>query len=256
MSVVFLIEGREVTRESLVHTHLPLVKYVVGLIPGSLPPYVDHDDLLQEGIIGLLDAAARFDDSRGLRFVTYAQHRIYGALVDHLRSMAWTTRSARSRKRLIEEEERRVWLECGRAASREDLIKRTGLSARAVDEALTYRSVPLSFDALETAYGADSRDAASLLHALRDNVDISARLEHQERHALLLRALNGIPARQRRVITLLYLESRPVSAVMSELHVSESRVSQIKKQALGKLRAVLGSPAAMAEPAASRAETA
>lgn len=256
MSVVFTIEGRDFTREALVHTHLPLVKYVVGLIPGSLPPYVDHDDLIQEGVLGLLDAAARFDDSRGLRFSTYAQHRIYGALVDHLRSMAWTTRTARSRKRQVEEEERRVWAECGRAATREDLIERTGLSARVVDAALTYRSVPLSYDALETAYGADSRDAASLLDALRDNVDISARLERQEQRALLLGAIATLPPSQQRVIISVYFQRRPVSAVMSELHVTESRVSQIKKQALRNLRAALERSFATADSAISRAETA
>ena len=92
----YRINGVECTREELIHKYLHIVKYVAGKISVSLPPNVDLNDLINDGIVGLIDAIEKYDDSRGVKFETYAITRINGSIIDALRALDWVPRSASS----------------------------------------------------------------------------------------------------------------------------------------------------------------
>src|SRR5271165_4233323 len=101
-SRTYAIAGRNLSREEIVHKFLPLVKYVAGRISINLPPHVEINDLINEGILGLIDAINKYDDSRGVKFETYAITRINGAILDALRALDWVPRAVRQRAREIE----------------------------------------------------------------------------------------------------------------------------------------------------------
>ncbi|HYK53946.1 MAG TPA: sigma-70 family RNA polymerase sigma factor, partial [Candidatus Eremiobacteraceae bacterium] len=96
------IGGMTLTREEVIHKYLHLVKYVAGRISINLPPHVEINDLINEGILGLIDAIGKYDDSRGVKFETYAITRINGAILDALRALDWVPRAVRQKAREME----------------------------------------------------------------------------------------------------------------------------------------------------------
>ena len=98
----YVIGGVELSRDEIVHKYLHLVKYVAGRISVNLPPNVEINDLINDGILGLIDAIEKYDDARGVKFETYAITRINGAILDALRSLDWVPRAVRQRARELE----------------------------------------------------------------------------------------------------------------------------------------------------------
>ena len=98
----YIIGGVELSREEIVHKYLHLVKYVAGRISINLPPNVEINDLINDGILGLIDAIEKYDDARGVKFETYAITRINGAILDALRALDWVPRAVRQRARELE----------------------------------------------------------------------------------------------------------------------------------------------------------
>ena len=98
----YVIAGAELSREEIVHKYLHLVKYVAGRISINLPPNVEINDLINDGILGLIDAIEKYDDARGVKFETYAITRISGAILDALRALDWVPRAVRQRARELE----------------------------------------------------------------------------------------------------------------------------------------------------------
>src|SRR6202048_153325 len=98
----YVIGGGPLSREEIIHKYLHLVKYVAGRISINLPPNVEINDLINEGILGLIDAINKYDDSRGVKFETYAITRINGAILDALRALDWVPRAVRQKAREME----------------------------------------------------------------------------------------------------------------------------------------------------------
>src|ERR1700686_464822 len=98
----YSIAGQSLSREEIIHKFLPLLKYVAGKISVSLPTHVDINDLINEGILGLIDAIGKYDDSRGVKFETYAITRINGSILDALRALDWVPRAVRQKARELE----------------------------------------------------------------------------------------------------------------------------------------------------------
>src|SRR5579862_4911531 len=130
----YVIGGVELTREEIVHKYLHLVKYVAGRISVNLPPNVEINDLINDGILGLIDAIEKYDDGRGVKFETYAITRINGAILDALRSLDWVPRAVRQRARELERVHQELELELGRAPSEEETAARMGLTMRELDQ--------------------------------------------------------------------------------------------------------------------------
>src|SRR2546423_4480755 len=117
-------------REALVEAHLAQVKYIADRLAAKLPRFVDRDDLVGAGVIGLLDAVDKYDPKRGVLFRTYAELRVRGAMLDSLRALDWVPRSLRRRARAVEQTFQRIEQERGRAAHEEEVAAALGLTLR------------------------------------------------------------------------------------------------------------------------------
>jgi RNA polymerase sigma factor for flagellar operon FliA len=222
------------SEEDLVKQHAPLVKRLAHHLAGRLPDSVQIDDLIQAGMLGLLEAARRFRADAGARFETYATTRIRGAMVDALRPSDWTPRSVSRRARELAEAVQRVEHRLGRAATDAEIMAELGLDADAYHQATrdVAASRVLSLDELAEAGGANGEPA--------DPATPEAAADRGGLRALLAKAIRGLPEREQQVLALYYDEELNLREIGQVLGVSESRVCQIHGQALARLRARTG----------------
>ncbi len=235
----YVISGYELTREEIVHKYLHLVKYVAGRISINLPPNVEINDLINDGILGLIDAIEKYDDDRGVKFETYAITRINGAILDALRALDWVPRAVRQRARELERVYQELEVQLGRAATEDEVAERMGLTPKELDT-LMQKIRGTSVLSLEEFLPNEKGYEIPLLDTLRDSEnDVTSAVETREIKAALVRAVDELPAQERTVISLYYFEGLTLKEIKSALNVSESRVSQIHAQAVIHLRAKL-----------------
>ena len=214
-------------------SHLPKVKFIADRIAAKLPPSVERDDLYGAGVIGLIDAVERFDNSRGVAFTTFAEMRVRGAILDNLRSLDWASRSTRRRAREVQAASAQLEQENGRAATETEVAAQMKISVTELRESLQdIRGLRVS-----TLDECDEETGISLA----DNIcDTSAsqleKIEIAEQRRLLSIAVDKLPERERQVIALYYLEEMTMKEIAEVLGVTESRVSQLKSQAAARLR--------------------
>lgn len=216
---------------------LPLVKRLAGQLLARLPASVEADDIVQAGLIGLMDAVNRFEQGQGVRFEAYAAQRIRGAMLDELRAGDWLPRSLRRNQREIERT----------IAGLEQSLKRVPL-AREVAGALDM-SVPEYHEMLnetssyqlvylEDFSGSDDYSQDGLLDRLRiDDESNPMQLLHDRgfREALI-DAVDGLPERERRLMNMYYEDQLNFREIAATLGVTESRVCQLRTQAIARLR--------------------
>jgi RNA polymerase sigma factor FliA len=225
----YVIAGAELSREEIVHKYLHLVKYVAGRISINLPPNVEINDLINDGILGLIDAIEKYDDARGVKFETYAITRISGAILDALRALDWVPRAVRQRARELE----RIYQEL------EEVATRMGMTVKELD-VLMQKVRGTSVLSLEEFLPNERGYEIPLLDTLRDDGnEVSSAVEAREVKAALVRAVDSLPMQERTVISLYYFEGLTLKEIKGVLNVSESRVSQIHAQAVIHLRAKL-----------------
>ncbi len=235
----YVIGGLELTREEVVHKYLHLVKYVAGRISINLPPNVEINDLINDGILGLIDATEKYDDARGVKFETYAITRINGAILDALRALDWVPRAVRQRARELERVYQELEAELGRAATTDEVAERMGLSLKELD-VLMQKIRGTSVLSLEEFLPNEKGYEIPLLDTLKDlENDVTSAVEAREIKAALVRAVDELPPQERTVISLYYFEGLTLKEIKGALNVSESRVSQIHAQAVIHLRAKL-----------------
>ena len=222
---------RRTAEEQLVREHLPLVQYAVSDMVGRIPRQVPRDDLVSAAMVGLAQAARSFDAERGISFERYASTRIRGALIDELRSRDWASRSVRFKARRMAVCVEDLTAELGRAPSTTEIATRMGVSAGTVDSLSddVHRAVVLNYDSV-IAEG----DAEDILPA--DTISPETVLLDRERTAYLGDAIEALPERLRRVVVGYFFEERPMLELADELGVSESRISQMRAEALGLLK--------------------
>lgn len=206
---------------------MPLVGYIVHELAARLPRHVDHGDLHSAGYLGLVQAAGSFDESRGVPFRSYANTRVRGAIMDELRTKSWGSRSVRQLGRLRDEAVSHLAALHGRMPSQAEIAAHIGVSVAeltAADDDL-HRTVVLSMDA------APSLDAfePSMPHP-----DVTPEIEllRDEENRYLHAAVEALPDRLRTVVTMYFLQGRPMADIAVVLDVSESRVSQMRAEAL------------------------
>ena len=232
----YVIGGVELSREEIVHKYLHLVKYVAGRISVNLPPNVEINDLINDGILGLIDAIEKYDDGRGVKFETYAITRINGAILDALRSLDWVPRAVRQRARELERVYQELELEFGRAPNEEEVAARMGLSVRELDQ-LIQRVRGTAVLSLEEFLPNEKGYEIPLVDTLKDDEsDVTSEVEQREVRAELVAAVDSLSAQERTVIRLYYFEGQTLKEIKGALGVSESRVSQIHAQAVIHLR--------------------
>jgi RNA polymerase sigma factor for flagellar operon FliA len=225
---------QDMPQDELVLRHADLVKRIGYHLVSRMPPNVEVDDLIQAGMIGLLDAARHYTESKGANFETYAGIRIRGAMLDEVRKSDWTPRSVHRNVREMAEVVRRVENETGHDAKPADIAAALNVSLddyhKLVQDAACCRL--FSFDSLRgpddenpSDYAADNRPGP-----LDDLTEADFR-------KALARAIDGLPDREKLVLALYYDEELNLREVGEVLDVSESRVCQIHGQALVRLRA-------------------
>ncbi|GAC1546735.1 MAG: RNA polymerase sigma factor WhiG [Candidatus Velthaea sp.] len=235
----YVVGGLELSREEIVHKYLHLVKYVAGRISINLPPNVEINDLINDGILGLIDAIEKYDDDRGVKFETYAITRINGAILDALRALDWVPRAVRQRARELERVYQELEVQLGRAASEDEVAERMGLTLKELDT-LMQKIRGTAVLSLEEFLPNEKGYEIPLLDTLKDlENDVTSAVEAREIKAALVRAVEELPQQERTVISLYYFEGLTLKEIKGALNVSESRVLQIHAQAVIHLRAKL-----------------
>jgi RNA polymerase sigma factor for flagellar operon FliA len=220
----------------LIEQHLPLVRHVVFQVAVHFPRHVDREELATAGALGLVEAARRFDETRGVPFDRFAAQRIRGAILDAVRAADWAPRSVRTLARRLESVEQKLATDLGRVPS----LSETAAALDMKIEELTklqdrmFRSVVL---ALEYEVS-DSDEDLTLVDVLSDEstLEPSEELEVRELHSYLRDAVKLLPDRHRLVIVGYFLEGRKSQDLAELLGVTESRISQLRSEALVMLR--------------------
>jgi RNA polymerase sigma factor FliA len=221
-------------RESMIEDHLPQVRYMAERLAAKLPPWVEVDDLIGAGMLGLLDAVDKFDASRGVKFKTYAELRIRGAIIDSLRDLDWAPRSMRRRAREVEAAYAQV--EAVNGHSTDEQVASVLKISLAEFHQLLQDLRSLTITALDTD---EDDDRPTPRQNLGHHITPGATYETTELRANLVHAIDRLPPRQREVVALYYVEELTMKEVGAALGVTESRVSQIHTQAVIRLRTSL-----------------
>lgn len=224
-------------RKALIEANLPLVKHIVFQVAVHFPRHVDREELARAGALGLVEAARRYDDDRGVPFDRFAAQRIRGAILDAVRAADWAPRSVRTLARRLESVEQRLATELGRVPTLAEMAEVMGIEITELTrlQDRVFRSVVL---ALEHEVTDDDDEDLTLVDVLvdRSQVEPSEELESRELHAYLRDAVHLLPDRHRLVIVGYFLEGRTSHELARFLGVTESRVSQLRSEALEMLR--------------------
>ena len=232
----YVIAGTAYTREEVIHRYIHLVKYVAGRISVNLPPNVELNDLINDGVVGLIDAIEKYDDSRGVKFETYAITRIHGAIIDALRALDWVPRAIRQKARELERTQHDLEAEFGRQPSDDEVAGKMGIPKRELEQ-LQQKVRSTSVLSLEEHLPNDRGSDIPLLDTLKgDEGDIGLDVESREIRESLVAAVCALSKQERTVIELYYFEGQTLKEIKVVLNVSESRVSQIHAQAVIHLR--------------------
>jgi len=225
-------------RDQLITEYLPYVKRIVHRIAVHLPSTIDIDDLMNVGVIGLIQAVDRYDPSRDNKFMTYAVFRIKGAVLSELRSRDFLSRSNRRKIRDLENACLKLEQKLGREVDDEEIAEELGVDIEQIRRTKQMSSISfISFEELEFS----SRDEKEkLLSYLVDNDDDALTLARlKEIKEAVARAIEQLPGKEKLVISLYYLDELTMKETGKVLNITESRVSQIHSQAILRLRAKL-----------------
>ncbi len=221
-----------------VEAGLPFVEALARRMAATMPHSIDLSDLVQDGVIGLIDAAHRFDDSRGIKFETFAERRIRGAMIDALRKDAWP-RGVRRVRRELEAAREKLRATLGHEPSLADLAHAIGSDEKRLGKTIVRINTIESTSPFSNADTVDeSQLPAVLVPAEPERPDLQ--YERDEVRARVRNAIATLPVREQRVIALYYYNEVTMKDIGAELGVNESRVSQLHARAIRRLRESLG----------------
>lgn len=224
-------------KEQCLKEYAPLVKRIAHFMMLKLPNSVQVDDLIQAGMIGLLDAAGRYDELRGAQFETYASQRIRGAMLDELRGADWLPRSMRSDMRLIENAISRAQQRLGKAPTESEIAKELDISLQDYQQRLQEsRGAQLMY--VEDFHNDDGEDFFERFETDGKSNPLELLKDERFRDALI-KAIENLPERERMLMGMHYEQDMNLREIGEVLGVGESRVCQLHSQAVGRLRSML-----------------
>jgi RNA polymerase sigma factor for flagellar operon FliA len=221
--------------------HLPIVQFIARRIHERLPQHVPIEDLYSAGVLGLLDAFGRFDPLMQVKFSTYAQFRIRGAILDSLRTLDWSPRELRRKGRAIEEAIRALTGQLSRSPTDIEIAQKLDISLAAYQRLLGELK-GLEIGSLHDQRSEDSDEEELDLIPGRPEDNPLSRYLAGEMRERLTKAIEDLPERERLVLTLYYYEETTMKEIGLILGLAESRVSQIRASAVLHLRALLSAP--------------
>jgi len=219
-------------QERLIAEFAPKIRIMANRLASRLPPHLDVDDIINVGIIGLMDAMTKYDPDRETLFKTYAEFRIRGAMLDEIRAMDWVPRSIREKASKLRATYQDLEQNLGRPASEEEVAQALGIELPALHRILQQVShtAVLSLDDL----GVDADREVNILECLAQEgaADPLSNLIQQDMWDLLGEAIEHLPEKERMVLTLYYYEELTMREIGGVLGITESRVSQLHSQAI------------------------
>jgi RNA polymerase sigma factor FliA len=225
-------------KEQCLKEFAPLVKRIAHFMMLKLPNSVQVDDMIQAGMIGLLDAAGRYDELRGAQFETYASQRIRGAMLDELRGADWLPRSMRSDMRKIETALSRAQQRLGKSPAESDIAKELDISLQEYQQLLQEsRGAQLMY--YEDFHSAEHEDFFERFETDGKSNPLEVLKDEQFRSALV-KAIANLPERERLLMAMHYEQDLNLREIGEVLGVGESRVCQLHSQAVARLRSMLG----------------
>jgi len=228
-----VVSSQSYSSEDLVTEHVELVKKIAHHLAARLPSTVDVNDLMQSGMVGLLEASANFDASRGASFETYAGIRIRGAMLDDIRKHDWTPRSVHHKYRRVTEAMHSVEAETGRAATSEEVAEKLEMSLSEYHKILADSACSRLFSYEETLEEPTLQRKPPSSNTPRPDQQL---FQDQFREQLA-GSIDQLPEREKLVLSLYYEQELNLKEIGAVLDVSESRVCQIHGQAVMRLRA-------------------
>ncbi len=226
-------------QEEVILKYAPLIKYIANRIAARLPLRLDAQDLINSGVLGLMDALEKFDPEKGVKFETYAEYRIKGAILDNLRAMDWVPRSVRKVATMLEQINMDLEKKLGRPATDEEVAKAMDIGVEKLHK-LVNRVSKVSVISLER----DSRNDDSKISLLDKIISEESstpfeRLDTEELKSVLADNIELLPEKEKRVVSLYYFKELTMKKIGEIMNLTESRVSQIHTKAVLRLRGKL-----------------
>lgn len=233
--------GDEAARQKLIIYYSPLAKYVAGRIASNLPRSIDVQDLIQSGILGLIDALEKFDPGRDIKFETYAINRIKGAILDALRSLDWLPRTLRFKIKEINRVYAELEAKLNRPPTEEEIAAEMGISLEELNQIMNearFSSVVALEDSIP---GSETDDEITLYQRVADvdAVEPFEAVESKEINERLVKAVKELPEKERKVIILYYYSGMTLKEIGELMGVTESRASQLHSKAISRLKTML-----------------
>jgi RNA polymerase sigma factor for flagellar operon FliA len=223
-------------RDELVLAHVDLVRSLAHQVGRRLPSHVDRSELVSVGVLGLIDAAQRYQPALGVPFDAFARRRIHGAMLDALRRLDHVPRSVRRLKRDLDQALTELRHQLGREPAAAEIAVALGVTIDAYDGMLDELCVA---GLAMTERAPSERNPGELLGLTVDGDGPYAQLERRELRAQLARALADLPDRERQILALSYQQELTLAEIGQVIGVGESRVSQLRTQAIARLRSRL-----------------
>jgi len=223
-------------RDRLIMEHAPLVKYIAHRIAMRLPPQIDIDDLINSGVLGLIDAIEKFDPSKEVKFKTYAEIRIKGAILDELRALDWIPRSIRKVINRLVDAYHELEQQLGRPAKDEEIAEQLGVKMGEFYQLLK-QSASVSLVSLDGLVDHEEKKR-SVLSCLEDPKSANAFgiLGLNEMKDVIAKAIDDLPEKEKQVVSLYYYDELTMKEIGKVLNLTESRVSQIHTKAVLRLK--------------------
>jgi RNA polymerase sigma factor for flagellar operon FliA len=224
-------------REELILEHLPQVRLIARRMYERLPGHVSLDDLVSAGTIGLIAAIDRYNGSTGVKLRTYAEYKIRGAILDSLRELDWAPRRQRRRARALQQAANAAEQRTKQAASEADVAAELGIPLQQCQQWMS-EIRNLNFTSVDAfMVDSDGRDVPRQIASLDELPN--RELERSELQGVLAKALSRMPVPERTVLNLYYHENLTLREIARVMNLHESRISQLRIQALGRLRIVV-----------------
>lgn len=239
-------EGKTVipTREELILEYVPLVKFIARRMAVRLPSHIDVNDLVNAGVIGLMDALDKFDPSKETQFKTYAEFRIRGAILDELRSRDWVPRSIRRKVNLLADAYAHLEQNLGRPAEDKEVAEFLGIKLEEFQK-LLHQASGMSFLSLDELSERGEKNNGDSSRALWEAIvdpkgeKFLDNIHTEEVKQILASAIDKLPEKEKKVIELYYHEELTMKEIGKVLKIKESRISQLHTKAILRLRGKL-----------------